>query len=194
MIPIYIAFLWHLHQPVYWPGEDVMETQAAGHYGFSVTTVHLDRTGPYTAWPLDAVQAAMGAGLGSCGAQVSFSGSLMENLDAIEGAGAGFSGWESRWAGAAPWRTGLGNPRVDLVNIGYFHPILPLIQPDDAVLQVELHGLAVEGHFPGAVPSRGLFPPETGFSADIIPALARAGIEWVLVDNVHFDRTLPGYP
>jgi hypothetical protein len=194
MIPIYIAFLWHLHQPIYWPGENVMETQAAGHYGFSVLTVHLDRTGPYTAWPMDAVSQAMDAGLGSCGAQVSFTGSLMENLDAIEAAGAGFPGWTSGWSGASTWRTSMGNPRIDMVNIGYFHPILPLVGPDDAAVQLLLHQGAVTGTFSGASVSKGMFPPETGFSPDIIPSLTGAGVEWVIVDNIHFDRTLPDYP
>ena len=194
MIPIYIAFLWHMHQPIYWPGENVMQTQAAGHYGFDLLTIHLDRTGPYTAWPLDAVQAAMDAGLGSCGAQVSFTGSLMENLDAIEAAGAGFSGWHGRWTGAADWTTALGNPRIDLVTIGYYHPIFPLLQPDDIAMQIEMHRQAVAGAFPGTEASRGMFPPETGFSPEIIPALQASGVAWVIVDNVHFDRTLADYP
>lgn len=194
MIPIYIAFLWHMHQPVYWPGETVMQTQSAGHYGFSVLGVHLDRSGPYTAWPVDAVEAAMGAGLGSCGAQVSFTGSLVENLDAIEAAGAGFSRWKDRWRQAAAWTTVLGNPRVDLVNIGYFHPLMPLVHPEDVEVQIGLHRVAVERAFPGTAPSRGLFPPETGFDTGIIPAAAAAGVEWVIVDNIHFDRTLPAYP
>jgi hypothetical protein len=194
MIPIYIAFLWHMHQPMYWPGEDVMETEAAAHYGFSVLTVHLDRTGPYTAWPMDAVAQAMDGGLGSCGAQVSFTGSLMENLDAISGAGAGFSGWPDNWIDAASWRTGLGNPRIDMVGMGYFHPIMPLVDGEDAALQIELHRLGLETFMPGTVRSRGLFPPETGFAPWIIPALEDAGVEWVIVDNLHFDRTLADYP
>jgi len=194
MIPIYIAFLWHMHQPIYWPGEDVMETQAAAHYGFSVLAVHQDRTGPYTAWPLDAIQAAIDAGLGSCGAQVSFTGSLIENLNAIESHGAGFSGWKAGWLGAGSWNTSLGNPRIDMVSVGYFHPIMPLAAPDDVALQIEMHRQALAGAFPGVAASRGMFPPETGFSPEIIPALADAGVEWVIVDNIHFDRTLPGYP
>ncbi|MFH1437169.1 MAG: hypothetical protein ABIJ56_15790 [Pseudomonadota bacterium] len=194
MIPIYIAFLWHMHQPLYWPGENVMETEAAAHYGFSVLTVHLDRTGPYTAWPMDAVRAAMDAGLGSCGAQVSFTGSLIDNLNAIEAAGAGFSGWKTGWNSAGSWTTSLGNPRIDMVSIGHFHPIMPLVGHDAVELQIEMHRRALGEAFPDAARSRGIFPPETGFSPEMIPALSRAGIEWAIVDNIHFDRTLSGYP
>jgi len=28
--PIYIAFLWHMHQPVYRPGENVIQTDGSG--------------------------------------------------------------------------------------------------------------------------------------------------------------------
>ena len=34
--PIQIAFLWHMHQPVYWPGESVNQTITANRYPFSV--------------------------------------------------------------------------------------------------------------------------------------------------------------
>ena len=47
--PIYITFVWHMHQPIYWPGEDILTTAGAGHYSFSPVTVHTDRSGPYTA-------------------------------------------------------------------------------------------------------------------------------------------------
>jgi hypothetical protein len=67
-----------MHQPVYYPGESITQTDAAGHYSFSVIDVHNQRFGPYTTWPRDAIQA--GLGLPNLGAQVSFSGSLMLNL------------------------------------------------------------------------------------------------------------------
>ena len=42
--------------------------------------------------------------------------------------------------------------------------------------------------------SKGIFPPETGFAEWMIPALREAGIEWVMVDNIHFDRARSDYP
>mgnify|MGYP001378637522 CR=1 FL=1 len=74
--PIYITFVWHMHQPIYWPGESLLETAAAGHYSFDLVATHTDRSGPYTGWPRDAIGAARAAGLGRCGAQVSLTGSL----------------------------------------------------------------------------------------------------------------------
>ena len=192
--PIYISFVWHMHQPIYWPGETVVETSDAAHWSFDVRTVHTDRSGPYTSWPGDAVAALRAAGFDRGGAQVSFSGSLMENLDALEAAGRGFAGWKDPWRTAGSWRTAGGHAALDLVQFGHFHPLSALIPPADLVLQLRLRALAVERRFPGYPASRGLFPPETAFSVRIIPALVEAGVEWVVVDNVHFDRTLADYP
>ena len=77
--PIYIAFLWHMHQPIYWPGESVNQTINQNRYPFAVQTIFTDRTGPYTDWPKNAVQKGISAGLPNFGAQVSFSGSLVQN-------------------------------------------------------------------------------------------------------------------
>ncbi len=192
--PIYITFVWHMHQPIYWPGEDILTTAGAGHYSFDVVTTHNDRTGPYTGWPRDAIGAARSGGLSRCGAQVSLTGSLMENLDVLEAGNAGFSGWRAPWQEATAWMTDGGNPAVDLIGFGYFHPLSALIDPRDMVLQIRLHRLALSRRFPGYTPSKGMFPPETAFSERMIPGLVEAGVEWIVVDNVHFDRTLPDYP
>jgi hypothetical protein len=193
--PIHIAFHWHMHQPIYWPYETVVQTNDAGRYGFSLMEVHQTRTGPYTTWPADAVRAGRDAGLSHLGAQVSFSGSLMENLDAIAAAGRGFSNWTGAWREAAGWRTGEGNPRLDLVKFGYHHPLMPLVDRADVVRQIRMHAIALERHFGAAADdSKGIFPPETGFAEWVIPALREAGIEWVIVDNIHFDRARPDYP
>ncbi|MBM4389135.1 MAG: glycosyl hydrolase family 57, partial [Deltaproteobacteria bacterium] len=42
--------------------------------------------------------------------------------------------------------------------------------------------------------SKGIFPPETSFAEWMIPALKEAGVEWALIDNIHFDRALKDYP
>ncbi len=192
--PIYITFVWHMHQPIYWPGENIAQTSGAGHYSFSVLNVHTDRTGPYTTWPRDAIATARAGGLLSGGTQVSLTGSLLENLDTLEGAGLGFSGWRGPWSETASWLTDGGNPAVDLIGFGYFHPLSALIEPADVTTQIRLHREAIARRFPGYPVSKGLFPPETAFSERIIPALVDAGIEWVVVDNIHFDRTLTDYP
>jgi alpha-amylase/alpha-mannosidase (GH57 family) len=193
--PIHIAFHWNLHQPVYWPYESVTATASNSRYGFDVLTIHSDRTGPYTAWPLDAVQAGMGAGLENLGASISFSGSLMENLNAMSAAGQGFQNWQSRWRAGAGWTTSLGNRRVEVLAFGYHHAPLALLDPFEIGLQIQLHREKVKQNLGDSMAqSKGLFPPGGAMSERIVSSLVAQGIEWVIVDNIHVDRTAVDYP
>jgi hypothetical protein len=191
--PIYISFHWHMHQPIYWPYESIVQTESdhQSEMGYSVYAIHHSRSGPYTTWPRNAVQA--GLSLPHLGAQVSLSGSLMENLHNMEQAGAGFGGWAQAWNEAQSWQTSLGNPRLELVNFGYHHPLMGLIDERDIRLQLQMHRSMRQRHIPQAQ-SKGIFPPECAFSERMIPALVAEGIEWSLVDNVHFDRAHVDYP
>ncbi len=192
--PIYIAFLWHMHQPIYWPYESILQTQSNNRYPFSVVDIHNQRWGPYTSWPKNAVQKGISANLPHFGAQVSFSGSLIENLNALEGGGNGnFSNWKSHWNSVKTQNTTLGNPRLDMVAFGYFHPLMGLIDQTDIQKQIQMHKQIMGANFSGSY-SKGMFPPENAFSPRMIPALVSEGIEWILVDNVHFDRAAQGYP
>lgn len=194
--PINIGFLWHMHQPIYIPGETIGQTDANGHFSFSVTDVHNQRFGPYTSWPKNAIDA--GLGLSHLGAQVSFSGSLMENLNNLEAAntnGGMWNNWDSSYRSAANYDTTLGNARLDLVGFGYHHPLMPLLDDRDIRMQIKLHKLAHEQTWGPNVPySKGIFPAETAFSTRMIPALVAEGLEWAIVDNIHFDRATQNYP
>lgn len=191
--PLYLTHHWHYHQPIYWPYESVVETENRGAYSFSVAQVHFDRSGPYTSWPVSAVQAGQDRGLEHLGVSVSLSGSLVENLNALESAGWGFGGWKSRWSEGAGWTTSLGNPRLMFAAFGYHHPLMALIAPDALRIQVELHRMQVERAF-GVTPGPGMFPPECAFSPRMIPALQDAGVEWSLVDSIHLERAHVDYP
>lgn len=190
---IYIAFLWHMHQPIYYPYENIVETEQNGLYSFSLYDVHLSRTGPYTNWPKNAVQKGINAGMSHFGAQVSFSGSLVENLNNLEQAGVGFSNWKSHWNSIKNQTTSLGNPRIDMIGFGYHHPLMGLLHYKDIRKQIQQHKSTFANNFPGEY-SKGMFPPETAFSPRIIPALVDEGIEWVLVDNLHFERAAANAP
>ncbi|QOJ15867.1 MAG: hypothetical protein HRU75_14995 [Planctomycetia bacterium] len=192
--PIQVAFLWHMHQPIYFPYESPVTADNNSRFSFSVKDIHNQRFGPYTGWPRDAVQA--GLGLSHLGAHVSFSGSLIENLNAMQAAGVNggmWNNWTQPYAQARSWNTSLGNPRLDLVAFGYHHPLMPLLDEADIRMQIRLHRHAFGQTWPGGY-APGMFPPETAFATRIIPALAAEGVEWVMVDNIHFDRACIGYP
>ena len=194
--PMNVGFLWHMHQPTYYPGETITQTNSAGHYSFSVVDVHNERFGPYTSWPKDAIQS--GLGLSNLGASVSFSGSLIENLNNLEAAGVNggmWNNWESSYQTAASWDTGEGNARLDLVNFGFNHPLMPLLDERDLRMQIRLQKeIHTQTWGPGVPFSKGIFPPETAFSSRIIPALEAEGIEWAIVDSIHMERATVGYP
>jgi len=194
--PIEVGVLWHMHQPIYYPYESILQTQANNRYSFSVVDVHNSRFGPYNAWPRDAIQ--LGLGLPNLGAQVSFTGSLIENLNVLKNAGVNgglWNNWDAPYDQARQWTTSLGNPRLDLVAFGYHHPLMPLLDEQDIRMQIKLHKHVYAQAWAGATPySKGIFPAENAFSERIIPALVAEGIEWALVDNIHFDRACIGYP
>ena len=194
--PVNVGFLWHMHQPQYRPGENVLQTDASGAYSFSIADVHNQRLGPYRSWPKDAVQS--GSGLPHLGAQVSFSGSLIQNLDVLEAAGINGGQWNN-WKGdyqyGANLQTSLGNSRLDMVNFGFNHPLMPLLDTRDIAMQIKLQKRVHEQTWGANVPfSKGIFPPETAFSSRIIPALVAEGIEWSIVDSIHMERAVKNYP
>jgi len=191
--PIYISFLWHMHQPIYFPGETVNQTASANHYSYNLFDIFNSRTGAYTNWPKDAVQRGANSNLPNFGAQVSFSGSLIENLNNLECRGRGFSNWKSSWIASRSLRTSLNNPRLDLVGFGYHHPLMPLCDPLSIRKQIQKHRTAITSNFTGSY-SKGIFTPENAFARHIIPSLVQEGIQWALVDNIHFDRAAAGYP
>ncbi len=119
-VAINIAFHWHMHQPIYYPGESVVDSIINNRID-GLLDIFTSRTGPYTSWPVDAIQTAQNGDLSHCGAQISFSGSLAENLMALENSNLtrSFDGWTSRWLWAQRnLRTSLGNPKIYLTAFG----------------------------------------------------------------------------
>jgi 4-alpha-glucanotransferase len=72
---------------------------------------------------------------------------------------------------------------VELIGMGYFHPIFPLIPIADWEEQLRTGRELMQEVF-GRAP-RGFWPPEMAFSMEMIPSLVKAGYEYVVVDGVH---------
>ncbi len=193
--PIYIAFQWHMHQPIYYPAETVIETEQNDRYPYSLFEIFDQRSGPYTHFPSDAIQKGINAGFPHFGAQISFSGSLIENLNELEVYGnPNFQNWKTSWKAMQSKMTTHGNARMEMVGFGYYHPLMGLIRGDDIRTQIQKHRKALNEHFAITNLTRGMFPPENAFAPRMIPHLAAEGIEWVLIDNIHFERACEGYP
>ncbi len=72
---------------------------------------------------------------------------------------------------------------IELIGMGYYHPIFPLIPRTDWLEQLEL-GRDIMSRIFGRTP-RGFWPPEMAFTMEMIPALVQAGYDYVVVDGVH---------
>lgn len=193
--PMHVTYLWHMHQPIYYPYESPGQIDAAGRFNFSVQGVwDGDRIGAYTSWPRDAVQSASDKGHAHGGAQMSYSGSLAENNNNLWGYSTGAS-----WDDGIDWarnglRTSLNNPRLDTVGIAYHHSLMPLTCKESMIMQIRLHKEQNRELWDSGDYSKGFWPPECAFAEWMIPALVEEGLEWVIVDNGHLFRTVPDFP
>lgn len=215
---VHTTYLWHMDQPIYW-GEKSQsnpdacqfvkesdEIKNAGGNKYNDGSSHplqplfdifskADRVNAYQSIPRDAISNL--SDLPNAGAQISFSGDLMQNID---GLGQGFQwGYTPAWAfyyqQARNWKTLGGVPKLDLVAFTKDHGFSPLISPRTLKKSIAAHRYLV-GKYYGTTPgySKGYWPAECAFSERIIKSLVEEGIEWVVVANSHLARTLNDYP
>ena len=72
---------------------------------------------------------------------------------------------------------------IELIGMGYYHPIFPLIPKDDWAEQLIRSRQIMQETF-GREP-KGFWPPEMAFCMEMIPAIKQAGYEYIVVDSVH---------
>lgn len=206
---LYMGYLWHLHQPLYWPSaissatprmERAWETIQRQDQGrqhpnpeklrdiFSVD----DRIHVYQWRMADSVRSLQSHPWS--GAQVSYSGSLMENINSLGQAYAlGYSpSWLSAYRNYAQERNASGQRRLDFVNFTFHHSLAPLISAETLEMELRLQQHLAEKTF--GVRSRGYFPTEMAFAPHMIPTLKKLGIEWTIIGNNHLARASSDYP
>jgi len=178
--------------------ETAYETITLGHSQNTVFDIFNkdDRVADYQGYPRDAIASVLD--LPDAGAQVSFAGSLMENIFSLGDAGwngGRYAGdWYAPYRQAMGWTTSAGQRRLDPVLVGFHHAIGPLL--DENALAMELacaREIWSRAWGPGTV-SKGFFPAEMCFSERMIPALVAAGVEWSIVPDLHLGRASVGYP
>jgi hypothetical protein len=213
---VHTTWLWHLHQPVYWP-DRAPANHSADHYQNAWDTIQLgnahpsdtslstvfgasDRVNAYQGEPNSVVN-NLKNNYANAGAQVNYSGALMENVQSLASApngsgGYGQLGYSPHWndanANARAWTTSAGKPRMDLLNFTYHHALGPLLSDETLEMELRIHQRQMEIFWGGG--SRGYFPTETCFSERMIPVLNRLGIAWTVVANNHLARTCPDMP
>lgn len=83
-------------------------------------------------------------------------------------------------------------PNIELIGMGYYHPIFPLIPMEDWDEQIARGKKKVFELF-GREPKI-FWPPEMAFSMEMVPALARNGYQYVVIDSVHVKPRQPLSP
>ena len=215
---VHTSYLWHLHQPVYWPEQSQWsppkyQTARESHYLkthggniYSDGKAHPlndlyeifskdDRKAVYQFRAKDAVQSLLN--LPEAGAQVNYSGALIENVNSLADAGQwGYNpGWQNNFITARNWQTNGGNPRMDIVGFTYHHLTSPLVSENMLRKDLQAYKYIYQQTF-GTQPnySKGYWPAECSFSERIIRVLAEEGYEWSVIANSHLARTLADYP
>ena len=204
---VHTTYLWHMHQPIYWPDESTWdpgryerayETIALGHSQNNVSDIFDkdDRVGDYQHYPKDAISSVLD--LPDAGAQVSFAGALMENLFSLGDAGwngARYSAtWYADYRTARGWTTSAGKPRLEPLVVGFHHGIAPLMDDNAFRMELACARAIYDDAWGDTLWSKGYFPAEMCFSERLIPALVDAGLEWSIVGDLHIARACADYP
>ncbi|MDD3643635.1 MAG: hypothetical protein PHQ19_09265, partial [Candidatus Krumholzibacteria bacterium] len=175
--PVHTTYLWHMHQPIYWPAssawtphryETAYETITLGHSQNDVFEIFNkdDRVHDYQDYPRTAL--SMILDIPDAGAQVSFAAALVENVKSL--ADNGWNGgryaadWYSDYRTARSWTTSGGRRRLDMVLVAAHHPIAPLIDENAFRREIEVAKAAYGTAWGDALYSKGFFPAETCFS------------------------------
>ncbi len=72
---------------------------------------------------------------------------------------------------------------IEFLGSGLYHPVYPLTPPEDWEAQTSWW-MGLGRHLLGRKSFQGFWPPEMGFSMEMIPMLERHGYKYVLVDSI----------
>jgi hypothetical protein len=211
---LHFTYLWHLEQPIYWP-----ERQTSGADRYERAWESIRRKDAGAAHPADDLRGIFGlddrravyqfrikdaiGAIGAApeaGAQVTYSGGLIENISSLGNANQlGYGpGWFNDFRTARSWYTsaaGASKPRLDVVLFSFHHALLPLL--DDAAVRKEIQAYKriYADAWGSAVPrSQGFFPSEMAFSTRLIPILQSEGVTWSFVSAEKVSRACADFP
>jgi alpha-amylase/alpha-mannosidase (GH57 family) len=77
--------------------------------------------------------------------------------------------------------------QVELVGSAKFHTTLPLLDPVEALRQIQINDETCQHYFGNAYARRGIFLPEMAYHPTLAPLLEKAGFDWVMLDELALD-------
>jgi alpha-amylase/alpha-mannosidase (GH57 family) len=74
--------------------------------------------------------------------------------------------------------------QIEITGSGKFHPILPLIPPDEAARQIALHAESHRASFGSGYQPRGFFPPEMAYAPPTAQQILASGHQWMILSGI----------
>ncbi|PWF46669.1 carbohydrate binding domain-containing protein [Massilia glaciei] len=163
---------------------------------------HDAKTGAYQYWPMQVANEMQNWSGAKGQVHVTMSGAVINNVQSLTTLqnvpGYSDSNWGQRWADTFSTLKTVNNQRtLDTVHFTGHHTMGPLVGADYFLKDLIYQNVTLaQPHFLGSkfVSSKGFFPTELGFSDRLIPTLAKLGVQWSVLGNNHFSRTLKDYP
>ena len=163
---------------------------------------HNAKTGAYLSWPMQVANELQGWSGGRGQIHVTMSGAVINNVQSLNQLqnvpGYNNPNWGQGWANIFNnLRTQNNQRTLDTIHFTGHHTMGPLVGPDYFLKElIYQNATLAQPYFLGGnyVSSKGYFPTELGFSPRLVPTLAKLGIQWSVLGNNHFSRTLKDYP
>ncbi|MGZ3182904.1 MAG: carbohydrate binding domain-containing protein [Telluria sp.] len=160
------------------------------------------KTGAYQYWPMQVANELQSWSGGKGQIHVTMSGAVINNVQSLETLqnvpGYTNPSWGQSWLNTYnSLRTTNSYRTLDTIHFTGHHSMGPLVGSDyflkDLIFQ---NATLAQSYFLGSgfVSSKGFFPTELGFSERLIPTLAKLGVQWSVLGNNHYSRTLKDYP
>ena len=161
---------------------------------------HHAKTGAYLSWPMNTAKNNRNNHALSQ-THVTMSASVVNNVQSFAELGNlnGYNpGWGNYWRDTQlNTKTQNGYNALDTIHFTGHHSMGPLVGNDYFLKDLIYQNVTLAQDYMlgnNFSSSRGFFPTELGFSERIIPVLTKLGIQWSVLGNVHYSRTLRDYP
>jgi chitodextrinase len=163
---------------------------------------HDAKTGAYQYWPMQVANEMQSFSGAKGQVHVTMSGAVINNVQSLATLqnvpGYSNPNWGQSWANTfSTLKTSNNFRTLDTVHFTGHHSMGPLVGPDYFLKDLIYQNVTLaQPHFLSGnfVSSKGFFPTELGFSERLIPTLAKLGVQWSVLGNNHFSRTLKDYP
>jgi hypothetical protein len=161
---------------------------------------HHAKKGAYLSWPMDTARGNHDR-YPLSQTHVTMSAAVINNVESFAELGNqdGYNrGWGQYWRstqGSVKTRNGFN--ALDTIHFSGHHSMGPLVGNDYLLKDLIYQNVTLAQDYflgKGFRSSKGYFPTELGFSERIIPVLSKLGIQWSVLGNLHYSRTLRDYP